>query len=79
MNDHFKELIATLEDKLKALQSLNDTIEIKLNTLYSEEHLKVEIWGRKWNLVLKGISGTLQETTAVTERAARDFMVNKFG
>ena len=38
-----------------------------------KERLKLEIWGRKWNLVISGIEGCLEEKPRETETKVRGF------
>jgi hypothetical protein len=38
-----------------------------------KERLKLEIWGRKWNLVISGIEGGLEEKPRETETKVRGF------
>ena len=40
-----------------------------------DERLKLELWGRKWNLVIRGIEGILRESTDNTETKVRDFFI----
>lgn len=40
------------------------------------EQLRSELWNRKWNVILKGISGDNDENVFDSERKVRDFMEN---
>ena len=42
-------------------------LEDKLNE-EANERMRLELWGRKWNVVIGGIEGTLNETPRVTEK-----------
>lgn len=41
-----------------------------------KERLKLEVWGRKWNLVFRGIPGGKDETPRVTEKIIRKYFAN---
>ena len=41
----------------------------------AKERIRLELWGRKWNLVLGGIDGTLGEKPRDTEKKVRAFLV----
>ena len=76
-----------LEGKVESadftLQQQNDIIkditEIRLvnldDKLQEEERsrLALEVWGRKWNLVIRGIEGSTNESPMVTEEKVRAF------
>ncbi|OWF48114.1 hypothetical protein KP79_PYT26132 [Mizuhopecten yessoensis] len=40
----------------------------------SNERVKLELWGRKWNLVIKGLPGSSAETPKETEVKFRTFL-----
>lgn len=50
-------------------------IETELKTL-TDNLTKLNIWGRKWNLVFKGIPGSLNETSSATKKVIKNFLVN---
>jgi hypothetical protein len=52
------------------LQNIHNTVVPNLEEQISDEkkeRLKLEIWGRKWNLVISGIEGGLEEKPRETE------------
>lgn len=61
MKQYFEGKINSYESQLQAL---------------AERHTKLDLWGRKWNLVIKGIPGPLNEDTYRTEKVTKQFMVD---
>lgn len=53
----------------KTIPDLEGKIEAE-----SEERLKLELWGRKWNLVVKGITGANAEKPRETDSVVRTFL-----
>jgi hypothetical protein len=52
------------------LQNIHNTVVPNLEETISDEkkeRLKLEIWGRTWNLVISGIEGCLEEKPRETE------------
>jgi hypothetical protein len=52
------------------LENIHNTVVPNLEEHISDENkerLKLEIWGRKWNLVISGIEGNLEEKPRETE------------
>jgi len=54
------DLIKTLSEE--TVPNLEDKLNEEAN-----ERIRLELWGRKWNVVIGGIEGTLNETPRVTE------------
>jgi N-methylhydantoinase B/oxoprolinase/acetone carboxylase alpha subunit len=59
------DLIKTLNEE--TVPNLEDKLNEEAN-----ERIRLELWGRKWNVVIGGIEGTLNETPRVTEKKVRD-------
>jgi hypothetical protein len=55
------DLIKTLNEE--TVPNLEDKLNEEAN-----ERIRLELWGRKWNIVISGIEGTLNETPRVTEK-----------
>ena len=58
------------------LQNIHSTVVPNLEETISDEkkeRLKLEIWGRMWNLVISGIEGGLEEKPRETETKVRGF------
>lgn len=58
------------------LQNIHNAVVPNLEETISDEtkeRLKLEIWGRKWNLVIGGIEGGLEEKPRETETKVRGF------
>lgn len=66
-NDSLKEIhektVPTLEN------SFDDKIQGE-----KQERLKLEQWGRKWNVIIRGVEGTLKEHARETESKVRSFI-----
>ena len=60
------DLIKTLNEE--TVPNLEDKLNEEAN-----ERIRLELWGRKWNVVISGIEGTLNETPRVTEKKVRAF------
>jgi hypothetical protein len=60
------DLIKTLNEE--TVPNLEDKLNEEAN-----ERIRLELWGRKWNVVIGGIEGTLNETPRVTEKKVRAF------
>lgn len=60
------DLIKTLNEE--TVPNLEDKLDEEAN-----ERIRLELWGRKWNVVIGGIEGTLNETLRVTEKKVRAF------
>ena len=58
----------------KYIPDLESKIEKEQN-----ERLKLELWGRKWNLIIRGVSGVDREWPIVTEVNVRDFLAKVLG
>ena len=56
----------------KCVPNLEEKIQDVENSV-----LKLELWGRKWNLIVRGIDGNLRETTVMTENKVKQFFLNK--
>ena len=39
----------------------------------SQERLKLDFWGRKWNMVVRGVPGLPNEKRRDTDKKVRDF------
>lgn len=52
----------------QTVPNIEDKIEVEAN-----ERIRLELWGRKWNLVIGGIEGTLSEPPRETEKKVRAF------
>ena len=64
------------------LQNIHNNIVPNLEEKINEEaneRVRLELWGRKWNLVIGGINGTLNETPRITESRVRAFFVTSLG
>ena len=55
------DLIKTLNEE--TVPNLEDKLNEEAN-----ERIRLELWERKWNVVISGIEGTLNETPRVTEK-----------
>ena len=74
------ERVGVLESHAELVNDLIKTVneetvpnlEDKLNE-EANERMRLELWGRKWNVVIGGIEGTLNETPRVTEKKVRAF------
>ena len=58
------------------LQNIHNTVVPNLEETISDEkkeRLKLEIWGRMWNLVISGIEGGFEEKPRETETKVRGF------
>ena len=60
------DLIKTLNEE--TVPNLEDKLNEEAN-----ERIRLELWRRKWNVVIGGIEGTLNETPRVTEKKVRAF------
>ena len=89
-----KSEVKGLKDRVENLdahaQLLEDSVQDIHNKLLPEledkiskeekERLKLEYWGRKWNLVIGGVDGTpYNEFPKVTDKAVRAFFVDTLG
>ena len=54
----------------KYVPNLEDKIEKE-----QTERLKLELWGRKWNVIIRGLAGVEREWPNVTEARVRDFLI----
>lgn len=78
----------TLEEKMESIdfvvQNQNDIIKditetrlVNIDEKIQEverNRLALEVWGRKWNLVVRGINGSVNEAPPVTEDKVRGFL-----
>ena len=63
----------------QSLRELNETTIVNIEqsvTDESHEREKLKHWGRKWNLVVKGVSGNLKERPRDTEKKVKQFMID---
>lgn len=58
------------------LETISTDIDTKLKNL-SNDLTKLDIWGRKWNLVVKGVPGDLNETSSSSKKVLKSFMLNQ--
>jgi len=58
----------------KHIPGLDDKLEKESN-----ERLKLELWGRKWNLIIRGLSGQDGEPPKTTQTVVRVFLNTKLG
>ena len=73
--EHTSSTLSEFDQKMKTVEEVMDE-KIKKET---HERLKLEMWGRKWNLVLRGIPGKLDETPRVTEIKVRESFEKQLG
>lgn len=80
-----------LDERVTNLETYRNFTESAIRTLQEEtivkleekiqgeriERLKLENWGRKWNLITRGIPGVLKENARVTESTVRNFFRDK--
>ena len=59
ISDFHNKYVPDLESKLEKEQT---------------ERLKLELWGRKWNVIIRGVSGVEREWPVVTEVNVRNFL-----
>ncbi|KAK3104185.1 hypothetical protein FSP39_025106 [Pinctada imbricata] len=78
-----KEKVRTLESFAEnvneEIKSINEESLVNLRDALTEEEMervKLEQWGRKWNVVIGGVEGYLAEKPRVTEEKVRQFMCN---
>ncbi|XP_021362403.1 scavenger receptor cysteine-rich domain superfamily protein-like [Mizuhopecten yessoensis] len=65
--DHTNDSLRTIHEK--TIPNIEDKI-----TTVDNERIKLDMWGRKWNLVVRGVKGDLRETPRNTEKAVRNFL-----
>ena len=58
----------------KTLEEIRESIQTE-----SEKRLELEYWGRKWNLVLRGVQGVSNEGARETEKKVREFLKGPLG
>ena len=67
-HDRFREIH---EQTLPNLESkLNETISNE-----SIERTKLDLWSRKWNLIIRGVPGVVGEKPRETEKKVRNFLI----
>ena len=79
MKEEFENLKQYAENIDEAVKDINEKTIENLKTQLSDETkkwLELEQWSRKWNVIIRGIEGQLDESPAVTESKVREFMVN---
>ena len=79
MKEEFDNLKQYAENIDEAVKDINEKTIENLKTQLSDEtkkRLELEQWSRKWNVIIRGIEGQLDESPAVTESKVREFMVN---
>ena len=62
------------------LKEINEVALVNLRDSLTEEEIArvtLEQWGRKWNVVIRGVEGDLSERPRVTESKARKFFVEQ--
>ncbi|VDI63945.1 Hypothetical predicted protein [Mytilus galloprovincialis] len=88
--EKLKEKQEQIDERVKVLENagsfangeLHDIHNSKIPNLESliaeeaNERLKLEVWGRKWNLVIRGIEGKVGESPKVTENIVRIWLHN---
>lgn len=57
------------------LESIVPALESKIEK-ETNERLSLELWGRKWNLVFRGIDGSVKESPDITDENVRGFMID---
>lgn len=70
--EHFAEYANTSFQEIQEKTIPN--IENKI-TSEENERIKLDMWGRKWNLVIRGVKGDLREKPRETEREVRTFFI----
>lgn len=55
-----EETIPNIEDKIAAVDN---------------ERVKLDMWGRKWNLIIRGVKGDSKENPRNTEKVVREFLI----
>lgn len=69
---------STLSEFDQKMKTVEEVMEEKIKK-EAHERLKLEMWGRKWNLVFRGIPGKLDETPRVTEMKVRESFEKQLG
>lgn len=67
----------TLQQQNDIIKDITETRLVNLDEKLQEEErsrLALEVWGRKWNLVIRGIDGSIRESPVVTEEKVRTFL-----
>ena len=65
--DHFE-----LELKESIVPGVREETEKRDKTIH-DEILPLKLWGRKWNLIIHGITGEIRESSDVTRRKVHEF------
>ena len=61
-----------LEMKKSTIPGIREEAE-KHNKSIRDEILALNLWGRKWNLIVHGITGELKETSEATRHKIQEF------
>lgn len=83
--------ITALKSRVSELETHKDQVDLAISnisehdipdierriTSLEEAQLHLDLWGRKWNMIIKGISGPTNEPATDTERKVRSFLNNK--
>ena len=74
LKTNIREIESAVQNTSEDIQDIHEkTIpEIKESvSTERKERLRLEVWGRKWNLIIKGVEGDTKEQPRTTERCVR--------
>ena len=76
LEDKTESLNFTLQNQNDIIKDITETRLVNIDDKIQDVErnlLSLEVWGRKWNLVIRGIRGTANESPTVTEDKVRNF------
>jgi seryl-tRNA synthetase len=72
LKSNIKEIESAVHNTNEDIQDIHEKIKPEIKeSVSTERKLRLEVWGRKWNLIIKGVEGDTKEQPRTTEKCVR--------